>query len=119
MLPCRKTDVDIGIQRRCDMIAKISAERLVGDAADDLADEEAECVHVIAVRGSRTPPWLLMREGGGDDVPLQRRALGEGGAEGGEAGLMRQHLPRRDGLLASLRELRPVARDRCVEVQLS
>ena len=83
----------------------------------DFADEETEGERVIAVARTRLPPRLLLGERGGHRVPVVDRLLRERLAHRGQAGLVREQPAHRDRALVLLRELRPVLRDRCVEVE--
>ena len=52
----RQADVYVDTERLGDFFAQILAEGATGDPADDLANDEAEGDHVIALRGAGLPP---------------------------------------------------------------
>ena len=114
-----QADVDVDAERLGDLGAQELAERATGDASGDLAEDESECHHVIALRGV----WLPPRLGGGDvaahAVPVQRLLRGQPGAGPDHPGAVRHHHRDGDVVLAGLAELRPVFGHRCVQVDLA
>src|SRR5438093_9299016 len=72
---------------------------------------------MVAVFRAGFPAGLLLGESVGHDVPLERGAQRQGLAYRRKARLMAEQITNGERLLARLRELRPVVRDRCIEVQ--
>ena len=63
--------MDVDAEGLGDFCAEVLAERATADAADDLAEEEAEAAHVIALRGAGFPPRLGGREVFAHRVPVE------------------------------------------------
>src|SRR5437868_9025470 len=108
----------VGAERLGHVFAQHRAHGLSAHAPYDLADQKAERVDVIAMRGAGLPPRLLAFERAGDLLPVERGTFRQRFANRWKAGTMRQDLPQRDRVLAALGKLRPDARDRCVEIDL-
>jgi len=111
-----RTDTEVRVKRTGDLLVDEPGEALAVDPADDLAEQMAERERVIAGGGARRPPRRL----GGQ---RRRRALqvvqvgdGERRIPAGHAGGVAHQVPDEDALLALSGELRPVARDRSVQV---
>ena len=62
VLRCRQPDVHVDAERLGDLGAQILPDGAARDAADQLAEDEAERHHVVALRGAWRPP----RRGLGD-----------------------------------------------------
>ena len=118
MLRGRQADVHVDAERLGDLDAQELAEGAAGDAPGDLAEDEPEGHHVIALRGAGRPP----RFGGGDvaahAVPVQGLLRGQPGAGPDHPGAMSHHHCDGDVFLAGLAELRPVRRHRRIQVDL-
>src|SRR5207247_10626753 len=71
---------------------------------------------MVAVFRAGFPPGLLLGESVGHDVPLERGAQRQGLAYRRKARLMAAQITNGERLLARLRELRPVVRDRGIAV---
>ena len=114
-----KSDPQVEIERFGNLLAKERAERATGDAAHDLADEMAVRERVVAVARAGRPQRRLLGEPVHDELPVAVPVLGNRLRERGEPGLMCEQHAHGDRVLAVLRELRPVRRDRRVEVELA
>ena len=67
-------DVVLGVQRRRDFLAQERADGLAGDAAHDLAEQEALMVHVIGGLRADLPERRLLLERFDDRFAIERRA---------------------------------------------
>ena len=118
MLRGRQADVHVDAERLGDLDAQELAEGAAGDPPGDLAEDEPEGHHVIALRGAGRP----QRFGGGDvaahAVPVQGLLRGQPGAGPDHPGAMPHHHRDGDVFLAGLAELRPVRRHRRIQVDL-
>ena len=65
----------IGIKRQRDLIAQHMPNRFTGGAPYHFADQETECVDVIAVRRAGHPPRCLCCQRIGHRVPIEHRAF--------------------------------------------
>ena len=74
---------------------------------------------MVAVGGARLPHGRLLLERTDHRIPGQRLLQGEHGVDVGQAGLVAQEPPDRDGALAGRLELRPVLSNRCVDVEVA
>jgi hypothetical protein len=114
-----QADVDIDAERFGDLPAQVLAEGAAGHAADDLAEDEAEGDHVIALGGARLPPGLGLSDPGADGVPVESGFGPESFAWTDDTAAVAHHCGDGDVLLAGLCELRPVLCDGGVEVDLT
>ncbi len=110
-------DEEVDARGLGDGLAQVGAERLAGDAAHDLADQESLRVDVVAVAFSGLPPWRLRRERLRHHVPAAPRAGRQRARNRRQRRLMREQVAQRDPRLARLRELRPVSGDGRVELE--
>ena len=63
--------MDVDAEGLGDFLAEVLAERASADAADDLAEQEAEAAHVIALRGAGFPPGFSGFEVFAHGVPVE------------------------------------------------
>ncbi len=112
----RQADPEIGAERLRDLFAEHGAERLAGDAAHDLADQETHGHRVIARRGAGLPIRFLRGEERDRALPIVEILFGDGLAPAGESGAVAHDLGDRDARFAARGEFRPIFRDRRVEV---
>ncbi len=119
MLGGRQADMHVDAERLGDLGAQELAQRAPSDPSGELAENEPEGHHVIALGGVWRPPWL----GGGDvaahAVPVQRLLRGQPGTRPDHPGTVAHHHGDGDVLLAGLAEFRPVPGHRCVQVDLA
>ncbi len=114
-----QADVDVGAERFGDLGAQVLADRAPGDAAEHLAEDESEGGHVVALSGARLPPGFRDGQLFADKVPVGDLLPAHPGARADHAGPVAHHHGQRDGFLARLPELGPVAGHRRLQVQLA
>jgi len=113
-----QADVHVDAERVGDLGAQVLPDGAPGHPADQLAEDETEGHHVIALRGAGLPPRLGGRDVGAHRVPIGGVGPMQPSARSDDAGPMPQHHRDGDVLLARLAELRPVARHRGVQIDL-
>ena len=114
-----RAEMEIEADRFAEVGLEVAADRVSGDAADDLADQEALGVGVIAMTVAQRPPGFLFGQGGGHQIPVEERSGWEWSANGGEAALVGQDPAEGDVGLAVLGELGPIVGDFAVDFQLA
>src|SRR5262249_38500971 len=114
-----RADVIVGAERLRNLLGEERSERAAGDASHDLADERTEADGVIAGRRAGFPPRRLSGEQRRDLLEVEKIFEYERLCPPGQAARVRQQVPHLDALLARGGELRPVLRDRGVEIELS
>src|SRR6185295_9041542 len=67
----RQADVDVDAERFGNFGAQVLAEGAAGDTTGDLAEDEAEGHHVIALGGAGLPPRLGLRDVVAHRVPIE------------------------------------------------
>ena len=93
-------DLEVGAERRRDLLGHELLERLAGDPPQHLADQVAEVQRVVARGGTRLPPGRLRGEPGGRLVPVVQ-VLDDGRlVQPGDARGVREEVPDQDPLLA-------------------
>jgi hypothetical protein len=110
--------VEVRAERTRDLVLEEPADARTGDAPDDLTDEIPLRDRVVARRCSRFPPRLLRGEQRRRLVPVVEVRRLHRFLPAREAGAVTEDVGNLDAFLAVLLELRPIARDRRVEVQL-
>ena len=115
-----QADVEVGAEGGRDLLAEERADRPSGHAPHDLALQVALGDRVVPGPRPRRPPGRLRGEPFDARLPVvQHGRVLERRIEAREAGGMAHHVGDRDRLLAVLRELGPVGRDRRREVDLA
>ena len=113
------TDVEVRPQGFGELLPEERAERDAADAPHHLADEMALRDGVVAAGGAGRPPRRLRGEQRGGLLPIADVEHRHRLLPTGEPGAVAHQVPHLHGLLAGLRELRPVLRHRRAEVQLA
>eukprot|EP01036_Dinobryon_divergens_P045422 gene45423-biopygen36662 len=117
MLFRRQTDPGGSLERCRDHLPERHRNGLAGDPPDHLADQPAMRDRMIGIAGARLPQRPLRREQSGDSRPVEDVVEPQILARRRQSGLVVEHLPHADVVLAGRRKLRPVRRDRRVVVQ--
>ena len=119
VLARREADVEVGIERLGHLAGEPAADALAGDAADDLADEEALCHRVVPRAVAGLPPGRLGGQPGRAELPVGQVLGGQRLLPAAQAGGVSHDVAHLHPLLAVGRELRPVGGDGRVEVELT
>ena len=101
------------------LVGEERAERLAGDPAHELPDQEPEGDAVVDVLGARLPQRLLRLECPDDRIPGARVLERQRSVDDRQAGLVREQPAHRDPVLAVGAELRPVLDHRSVQIELA
>jgi len=112
-------DVEVCAQRSGDLLGEEAARRPAGDAADDLAHDEALGQRVVARRGTRLPARRLGGQPGRDGRPVVQVPGSHRAVEVRQARGVGQHVPDLHALLARGGELRPVPGHRRGQVEIA
>jgi hypothetical protein len=110
---------EVQAQRAGHLVEEERAERLATDPPDDLTHQETERERVVTVLGTRLPERLLAGERVGHVGPVVERTRWKRLAQRRHASLMVEKVTDQRAVLAVLAELRPVRRDRSVEVEVA
>ncbi len=108
----------VGAELLADLLAQEAAHRLVGDAADHLAEQVADVDRVIGAEGARLPGGLLLLQCLDMFVPAEPGA-GRGAVAIDDAAGVREDMADQHALLAGLREFRPVVGDGRIEIDFA
>ena len=114
-----QADVDVGAERFGDLGAQVLTDCSTGHPAENLAEDETEGGHVIALGGARLPPRFRGGQLLTDKAPVGDFFPAHPGARPDYAGSVAHHHGQGDVFLARLPELGPVAGHRSLQVQLS
>ena len=111
--------MDVRANRLGDLGPQILADGAAGDAAEHLAENEAEGGHVVALRCARLPPGFGTGQLLADEVPVDELLGGQPVARADDAGAVTHHHGQSDRLLAGLPELGPITGYRSIQVELT
>src|SRR5216683_3710549 len=111
-----ESDMKIELERSCDLLAAISTHRFACHTPQRLAEQVSQRERMVAVLRARFPPRGLGGERRRHGFPLHQRVGRQRLAHRRKSCAMTENVSDRKPFLPCLRELRPVARYRCVEV---
>ena len=97
-----EADLEVDLAGAAELFAQIRADTVAGDAAQNLADQIAEGVRVIAMGATRFPPRFLFGQGCAEEILVEGAAGRELFAHGGQPGLVGEELTHRDPRFAGL-----------------
>src|SRR6266508_4063764 len=112
-------DPEVQPERSGHLVPEVRAERAAAHPPDHLADQEAEGQPVVAVTGTRTPERFLTSQRVDHELPVVEAAGRQGFPDGRQPRLVAQQVADQDAVLAVLGELRPVRRDRSIDIELA
>ena len=115
----RQPEMEVGAQRPGNLLGEEGTQRPPGDAADDLAHDEALGQRVVARQQSRLPARGLGGQPRRDGRPVVQVRGGQRAVEVRQARGVGQHVPDLHALLARGGELGPVTGHRRGQVQVA
>jgi len=115
----REPDPEVEVERFGDLLAEERAQRAAADTPHDFSDEVPEGQGAVAVARARMPQRLLCGQRVDHEIPVTQSSIGNRLAQRGHTRLVVEQLANGNRFLSVLAELRPVRRDRRVDVELA
>ena len=88
-------------------------------ASDEFTRNKAHRHGMIRRHSARGPPRGLGSDGGSHRIPVIQRIGSKPARDPGHSRTVLEHMAHAHGFFAALREFRPIARDRCIEIDAS